>query len=149
MAFDPNEVDFTIPTTGSRIIWDHVDDGAKFFLGNNNSRPLFVDKDGTLLGALGGGAGSTLLGTGAAGAPSAVEPSCGFVNAFNGAVCKGQIYRTGSFFNIDMRNGGSPNADPHLEQDIWAPINVQRLTSPYAPQSPRQAITYTLNKNPG
>ena len=149
MAFDPNEVDFTVPTTASRVVWDHVDDGAKFFLGNNNSRPLFIDKDGSLLGALGGGAGSTLLGTGAAGAPSAVEPSCGFVNSFNGAVCKGQVYRTGSFINIDMRNGGSPLANPNLEVNAWTPIDVQRLTSPYSPHTPRKAITYSLDTNFG
>ena len=143
MAFDSREVDFTVPVTGSRIAWDHVDDGAKFFLGNN-SRPLFVDKDGSLLGALGGGAGSTLLGTGVVGA-NAAEPSCDFVSTFNGTLCKGQIYRTGSFINIDMRNGQSPAFDPHLEADAWAPISVQRLTSPYSPHTPRKAITYTLD----
>ena len=160
MAHNPGEVDFTVPVTGSTITWDHVDDGAKFYLSNENARPLFIDKDGSLLGALGGGAGSSLLGIKTIGydvkgiaslllAQDASEPSCNFVTAFNGKVCTGQVYRTGSYFNIDMRNGGSPRGDPGLEQDIWASIDVQRLTSPFAPHTPRQAITYPTNQNEG
>ena len=161
MAHNPGEVDFTVPVIGSTITWDHVDDGAKLFLGgNNNSRPLFIDKDGSLLGALGGGAGSSLLGiktigydvTGSASlllAQDASEPSCNFVTAFNGKVCTGQLYRTGSYVNIDMRNGGAPAKNPGLEQDVWAPIDVQRLSSPFAPYTPRNAITYRTNQNVG
>ena len=161
IASSPGEVDFTIPVSATSITWDHVDDGARFFLPNNNTRPLFVDKDGSLLGAYGGGAGSSLLGINVLGydnfgrgslllAQDASEPSCTFVPVFNGKVCKGQVYRTGSYFNIDMRNGGSPLKDPGLEQDIWAPIDVQRLSSPFAPRTtPRQAIPYRIGSNEG
>ena len=126
-------------------MWDQVDDSARFFLATSNSRPLFIDKDGSLLGAYGGGAGSSLIGNG-----SWAEPTCGFVNAFNGVVCKGQVYRTGSYVNIDMRNGGTPMRDPHLEMNTWSSIDVQRLSSPYAPNTPRQqATTYTTNQYVG
>ena len=149
MAYSPDEVDFTVPVNGGTITWDHVDDSAKFFLGGKgNSRPLFIDKDGSLLGAYGGGAGSSLLSNG-----SWAEPSCGFFDAFNGLVCKGQVYRTGAFINIDMRNSrfiNFPLGDgTHLEMDTWSNIDVQRLSSPSAPYSPRKAITYTLNQDVG
>ena len=141
MASSPGEVDFSVPVTGTAVMWDQVDDSARFFLATSNSRPLFIDKDGSLLGAYGGGAGSSLIGNGAW-----AEPTCGFVDVFNGLVCKGQVYRTGSYVNIDMRNQGSPGKLPLLEADSWSSIDVQRLTSPFAPRStPRNAITYTLD----
>lgn len=146
MASSPGEVDFTVPVSGTAITWDHVDDGARFFLPNNYTRPLYVDKDGSLLGTYGGGAGSSLIGNGAP-----AEPTCGFVPVFNGKVCKGQVYRTGSYVNIDMRNQGTPVAPPKLlEADTWFSIDVQRLSSPFVPRTtPRKPFTYTLDKDVG
>ena len=164
VAMSPGELDFSVPTVASGIIWDTATAPAasRVYLGTS-LRPLFIDTDGTLLGAP---PGSTLLAnTQGAARQGLAEPSC--VNTptlGNGTLCPGIVYRTGSLINIDMRNGGSPYGAWHAwgvklhlptlltparcdlpsarnhtvsivsgVENVQQGANVQRLTSPYAP----------------
>ena len=151
VAMNPGEMDFTVPTQAAGITWDGATaaPASRFFLGTS-IRPLFIDTDGSLLGAAPGS--SLIANTKSPASQGLAEPQCVSAASYgNGTLCPGIVYRTASLINIDMRNGFSPFTTVVLGvENVQQNTVVQRVASPYAPvATPRRPVVSALDHSFG